>query len=465
MPSLPDAPRRDAGRSGLVLAALCALLSPGVAGAGDVLYFRDTALRIPFSVDAGETRIRSIFLWASEDNGRTYRNVASVGPGDKGFQFQAQHDGFYLFAVQTQDNGGALYPPDQTQLQPQIKVCVDTQRPTVTIRPGAAGDQPINVEWEVRDETSGPDLASLRLEYRPAGGGVWTPVNNYAQRDIGRHGWTPSVNANEFEVRLTARDRAGNAAEAVTRVAPAGGRNSFTSPAEAGTGGVEPPGQPKVNFVNQRSFRLNYTVENRGKSGVQVVEVWTTQDKSRWEKYRDAPPEPPYLITVGQEGRYGITLIARSKAGRAEPAPRPGDEPQIWIEVDTIKPLVRGLTIIEGQGAETGTLTIRWNASDRNLTANPITISYSAEEGKWEPVAKDIANDGTYVWKMPPELPYKFKVRVEAVDRAGNVGFDETRQAIAVDPVIPRAKVISVEPVSPGAATPGAVTPGAPEDR
>jgi hypothetical protein len=427
-----------------------------------VLYFHDTALKIPFSIDPGETRIREIFLYASEDGGRTYRNVANVQPGDKGgFHFQAPRDGFYLFAVQTLDAAGNRYPPDPSQLQPQIKVCVDTRPPAVTLRPAAGGDYPINVEWDVRDETSGPDLASLRLEYRPAGGGVWTPVNNYAPRDIGRHGWTPSVNANEFEVRLSVRDRAGNEGGATTRVTPAGGgRQGFAAPADGATGppAAERSGQgqsqSQINFVNQKTFKINYTVENKGKSGVQLVEVWTTQDMRRWERYQDAPPDPPYQITVRQEGRYGITLIARSGAGRAEPAPRPGDEPQIWVEVDTTKPLVRGLTIIEGQGADAGKLTIRWNASDRNLTPNPITISYSTEEGKWEPVAKDLPNDGTYLWAMPQELPYKFKVRVEAVDKAGNVGFDETAQAIAVDPVIPKAKVSGVEPVKQATVTP-----------
>jgi hypothetical protein len=41
-------------------------------------------------------------------------------------------------------------------------------------------------------------------------------------------------------------------------------------------------------------------------------------------------------------------------------------------------------------------------------------------------------------------VPYQFYVRVEAVDRAGNVGGDETRKPVIVDLSQPKVQVIGV---------------------
>ena len=42
-------------------------------------------------------------------------------------------------------------------------------------------------------------------------------------------------------------------------------------------------------------------------------------------------------------------------------------------------------------------------------------------DGRWTQIAANLPNDGRYVWTMPVSgVPYKFYVRVEAVDKAGN---------------------------------------------
>jgi hypothetical protein len=73
------------------------------------------------------------------------------------------------------------------------------------------------------------------------------------------------------------------------------------------------------------------------------------------------------------------------------------------------------------------TQTIRWNASDagNNLAVNPITIKYSVNGGTtWEVIASGEANDGEYSWLVPTIDSANAKIRVEAVDVDGNVGFD-----------------------------------------
>src|SRR5262249_5525290 len=69
-----------------------------------------------------------------------------------------------------------------------------------------------------------------------------------------------------------------------------------------------------------------------------------------------------------------------------------------------------------------------------------------------------------YVWHMGEGVPYQFYVRVEAADQAGNVGHDDTRQAVKVDLALPKARVITVEPAPVKAldASPAAGSPDTP---
>ena len=48
---------------------------------------------------------------------------------------------------------------------------------------------------------------------------------------------------------------------------------------------------------------------------------------------------------------------------------------------------------------------------------------------------------------MPASVPFQFYVKVEATDRAGNVGEDATSQAVRVDLSHPRAIPRDISPV------------------
>ena len=220
-----------------------------------------------------------------------------------------------------------------------------------------------------------------------------------------------------------------------------------------------PDGPGKDVMVNTRRIELNFKIDDVGSSKVKAVEVWYTQDGRTWQKTPDdAPPEPPYVVNVPSEGRYGFTLIARSGVGLALPAPKTGDQPQVWVEVDETKPKVSIVGVEVGRGPDTGFITVRWNATDKHMSANPVTISYvdatAGASGQWQIMGANVANDGRYVWRMPDGLPPQILVRVEAIDQAGNVGQDDTAKPVSTDLSIPKARVIDVHPArSSGAGT------------
>lgn len=417
-----------------------------------IIYSRQPVFRIPFETDAGERRLQEVQLYVSEDRGQTWQNKLNVPPEQRGFNFRADHDGLYWFAVRTVDFQGRGNPSSPQGFRPQLEVFVDTQVPIVTLRQAAAREGMVAVEWDIREDNL--DLSSFLLEYRLPGGGDWIPLSA-EQLAIGQRSWNPSV-VGPVDVRLRVRDLAKNEGEATIKLTPGapGSRasNNFPEQNSGGPSGRELPGK---RWVNSKKISLNYEIKEEGPSGVQAVELWYTRDKRTWEKYsEDDKHKPPYTFEVQDEGVYGFSLIVRSGVGLSEQRPRSGDAPQVWVEVDLTPPVVHWANADVGRGSESGWLTITWKATDKNLGREPITLSYAEKplgdkpQGPWTQIATNVVNSGSYRWQIPPGSPYRFLVRAEATDLAGNVGMLEAPQPAIVDLSQPKGYILGVQPAT-----------------
>jgi hypothetical protein len=251
--------------------------------------------------------------------------------------------------------------------------------------------------------------------------------------------------AAQAPARLPAAASEGAAASGGPEVASAD--NAVEKPAE---GAISPTGKPPMRTVNSKRIVVDYEIKDIGPSGVSTVDLWYTREGRKWEKCPIGPQRTsPYILEVREEGTYGITLVASSGVGLKKRPPRPGDSPQIWIEVDTTKPLVRLTGCTVGTGAEADSMTITWKATDKHLGEKPITLSYAEQpEGPWSTIAANVENTGSYIWKMPTNVPQRLVVRMEATDLAGNVGLTQTRQPVLVDLAKPSISILSIKPAA-----------------
>jgi hypothetical protein len=460
----------------LVLGVLPVDRLPAQTVPDDINYCKSLVFRIPFETEAGSPRMKEIQLYVSTDQGRNWQPSARVLPEQGFFTFTAERDGLYWFAVRTIDLLDRPYPATMDGARPGRKVIVDTHPPVVDLRPLPAREGTVGVSWDIRDDNL--DVASLRLEYRLSGSAEWRPLNPQAVA-TGQYSWRPDTNAG-IEVRLHVKDRADNATERTTAItagadgaggdgAGGGARRGSPDPAEgARRGSPDPaetsdrrspdPANPRrraadpadssgVHMVNSKRISLNYQVRDKGPSGA-VVELWYTSDSGRsWQRYGQVNDEPPFVFEVSGEGLYGLTLVARSGVGLGDRPPQVGDPPQVWVQVDLTKPVVRLDRVDVGQGQDAGKLTISYDAYDANLGRQPITLSYATDPaGPWQPIAEHVENTKRYVWQMPSGIPYQFYVKVEAVDRAGNVGSDQTAQTVKVDLSQPKSVILDVGP-------------------
>ena len=417
----------------------CCLLAAAPAGLfaqavdAEVKYINFRTFRIPFQAGT-DPRIADVLLYVSTDRGTNYRYVTQVRPSEQKFFYAAPNDGWYYFVVQTRDSAGVLTPADFRGVAPSLRLCVDTQKPVINVKPSPPqGGYPAAIEWTIDDE----NFDDLRADYRSERGGEWYPLL-LPKTASGRFDWTPAV-PGPIEVLMRAIDKAKNEAEPKTvKLTPDPSRAGMTP-----TGGTE---AGDIKHVNTRKFQLNYELDTNtvGPSQVKSVDIWKMRQGGPWQKCREPGTPSGTIIEVDAPGRWGFRVIPRSGVGLAEPDPRPGDPPDIWVEVDERAPQVRVTNVVVGQGADAGNVTINWSASDTFLTARPITIFYSPDQKEWKQLTPDPLpnNPGSYTFRpadLDPNL-YQFYVKVQAVDEAGNKGEDKWREAVMVDLKIPRIK-------------------------
>lgn len=200
-----------------------------------------------------------------------------------------------------------------------------------------------------------------------------------------------------------------------------------------------------VTRVKDKTFELNCEIRNAGQSGIAGVDVYCTRNGKEWEKVNvEIERQLPVPVTVPQEGLYGFRIIPRTGFGGGKPAPSSGEPAHVWIDVDFTKPVVR---VAKAQTDNIRqTVTVNWEATDRNLGHHPVTLSYArmSEREAWTPIATNLNSQGSYAWKIPPALSGKILIRAEAADLAGNVGVSEIAEAILVDTAQPDAFNIRV---------------------
>lgn len=227
---------------------------------------------------------------------------------------------------------------------------------------------------------------------------------------------------------------------------------------------------PPAQVINVARFDVAYDVEQKGPSGIGRAEVWVTRDDGRkWEKWSSTEKtESPVTVDLATrnnpqvEGLYGLKIVLLSGAGLSKGPPVSGDVPDMRVDLDLTPPVVKIYEPIPDPNAK-DTMILRWQAVDRNLANDPITLEWAEQpEGPWNPIvapdgavggtgaAKRLPNTGQHAWKLPASFPtHRVYLKVTARDTAGNIAEARTPHAILVDMNKPVARIQGIIGATP----------------
>lgn len=201
------------------LAFLLMLNAVGFADAPTAL--KDRSIAIPCNLTANPADVQEIVLYSSIDQGRQWSRAGAIRPTDKFFAYQAPTDGVYWFNIAVVYKNGSQVPADINQTPVQQKVVFDTAKPIVKIISADRVGEEVIVTWDIQE--ANPDLATLKLDYRPAevaSSGFGYPVAvNPGMAGSARF---RANNAGPLTVKLAIQDTAGNLGWAEKNIGVAG---------------------------------------------------------------------------------------------------------------------------------------------------------------------------------------------------------------------------------------------------
>jgi hypothetical protein len=483
---------------GLVLAlSTVARSAPPGSTKAPTVYSKQRAFRIPFNIEpADRPRYKQVQLWVSSDGGGHWDKIDTTTPDKPSFTFRATRDGDFWFAVRTLDTKNRLFPADDVDVEPNMKVIVDTVPPQINLEGLPRRGNVASVRWEVVDDRL--DLGSFLLEYQAVGASEWAqvPVRNPAR--IGRETWDAGT-AEPLKVRMTVADKAGNsktvslglpdglpnrgsasnsgelqdpnvppprgtfASSESERSAPSpilsgppplpgvgAGNNAESEPpttsssinpfgssdSSGGTGAASGPAAESPNapiLVASPKFGLKYEVEDAGPNGPAAVELFVTTDGGRTWYSRGEDPDRTSPFPVDLGGEGTFGLKLVARS-----AANQGDQPPIPGEAP------KTIIEVDGTGPNVKLEPVRvigskaiitWQANDPHPAARPVLISVRPEspDGRWTLITpQPIENSGQFSWNLPANCPPRIHFRVDVVDSLGNRGSAETTETGAV---------------------------------
>ncbi len=206
----------------------------------------------------------------------------------------------------------------------------------------------------------------------------------------------------------------------------------------------------KIEIIGSKRFRLNYDLGGLHPDDVERVVLWATRDGGQtWNSMgEDADQTSPFPVQLDDAGTYGFRIVFHTHSGLSARTPARGYDADVWISIDVNPPVATLTAAPYGRGDQAGHLVIHWQAVDEQLQMRPISLAWSTHPtGPWTWIVERTENTGSFAWKIGAEIPDQVYLQLTAADAAGNVTNNQTNDPIDLTGLIPRGRIIGVQPI------------------
>ncbi len=162
-----------------------------------------------------------------------------------------------------------------------------------------------------------------------------------------------------------------------------------------------------------------------------------------WQKHSITFAKDTPITWAPPEGHWQVYLRKILTSGLAPEVPGEATKPSGEFIIDRTAPAVAiGFPASKAKLRGGDRYTVKWDAQDSHLRTSPVNILWSVDgKGTFAPVATGIANNGSFEWNVPKDMTTAGVLKIEAADKATNVGSAEVT-AILVDSIKPKGKVV-----------------------
>lgn len=162
-----------------------------------------------------------------------------------------------------------------------------------------------------------------------------------------------------------------------------------------------------------------------------------------WQKHGQAYAKDAPVVWAPPEGHLRIYFNKILSSGISTGVPTAATKATAEFIIDRTAPAA-AITFPAAKAKLRGgdRYTVTWTADDKYLRANPIAVKFSRDgNGTYETLATGIPNSGSWDWTVPMSMTTSGVLRVEAADKAANIGGTEI-SGLVIDSIKPRGKVL-----------------------
>lgn len=393
--------------------------------------------------------VRTRELWYARHDGRNWGSWQRHGTTferDTPITWTPPEGHWKIYVRIEEVSGMTMAQPDQNT-SPDGQFIIDRSAPAVQITSPVdasklRGGQRYNITWNVTD----PHLHSTPVTIRwSLGGDEWTTVAEHIPNS-GTFEWTtPADMTPGGKLEITAADKAGNVGR---------GQN---------TGIVVDAVPPMRNIlgpdiVNTRAVGLAIRAQDAGPAGLATVRLWSSANNGEsWSAGPEVSEAPfnnlPWQVPA--DGRYLLALVATDQSGNTNPVPQDRSAAQFSILVDTERPVIslanpNGVVLAGSDDGATGRriykpgdqVEVRFSVADANAAPRGVAVFLQpAANARWEELGVEQPHDQAFTFAIPDIATTSARIKVQAVDVAGNLGEIVAGETFSIDNAVERGAV------------------------
>lgn len=374
-----------------------------------------------------EADVASRELWYASFDGKTWGEWQKHGLA---FQKEqpiswAPSEGHWKIYFRTILTSGLAAPVPEAATKAHGEFIIDRSAPTGAIdvptsKAKLRGGIKYTIKWQAADKYL--KASPITLRYSRDGKGTWDAIATDIP-NTGSYEWTvPKDMTTAGQLQVLVADKAGN----VGTVESQSLLVDSVNPSGAVTG---PAISAKLDTA------LDTDVRDVGPAGLSAARLWISQDDGT--SWVEGPflTEPFKSVSwkATTDGKYRLAIVATDQSGNVSATPKGKADDQFLFIVDTTAPAITlssAQGIVEADKAVAGRrafkpgdrVAVPFAIKDANLTANSVTVLLQTDGKAWKELGKGLPTDGAFRFEIPAIATKTAKIKVTAVDNAGNVG-------------------------------------------
>ena len=337
----------------------------------------------------------------------------------------AAPEGHWQIFVRQILTSGLATPVPQADIKPAAEFIIDRTVPTVAIAFPAVkeklrGGDKYTLKWEAKD----PYLKNTPITVLYSRDGQKFDVQAENLPNSGSFEWTvPKDMTITGILRIQAADKAANVGSADI--------SSLLIDSIRPKGKVLGPAITKT-----LETALDLEIADQGPAGLATARLWVSRDDgTSWTEGPWIQDPKKVAWKAPEDGRYRLAIVAKDAAGNESPTPKGKADDQTTIVVDTTAPSIALASAIGISEAEKpgpagrrdfkpgDRVQVQFTAKDANAAPGTVSVFLQTDPAKpWSELGKNLPADAAFRFDIPAIETKTARVKVTAVDAAGNLG-------------------------------------------